>query len=138
MLDQSELTHHIIAAAIQVHQKLGPGFLESIYENALAIELESSGLRFERQKTIPIFYQGRPIGEHRVDLLVEAQVLIELKAVAAIEPIFFAVVRSYLKALNLEAGLIFNFAAIPLTVKRVGREQRVGTSNSGKQEGIRI
>ena len=135
MLDQSDLTHRVIAAAIQVHQKLGPGFLESIYENALAIELESGGLRFERQKTIPIFYQGRPIGEHRVDLLVEGQVLIELKAVAAIEPIFFAVVRSYLKALNLEAGLIFNFAAIPLTVKRVGRKQRVGIWKTGKQEG---
>jgi GxxExxY protein len=137
VIDHSLLTRRIIAAAIQVHQNLGPGFLESIYENALAVELETAGLRFERQKVIPIFYQRRPIGKHRVDLLVEGQVLIELKAVAAIEPIFFAVVRSYLKALNLEVGLLFNFAAIPLTVKRVGREQRVGISNTGKEEGTR-
>ena len=122
MLQESQLTGRIIAAAIAVHKALGPGFLESIYENALSIELESQNLKFERQKLIPIFYGGRKIGEHRLDLLVEESVIVELKAAAGLEPIFFATVRSYLKALGLETGLIFNFAATPLTVKRVGRE----------------
>jgi GxxExxY protein len=122
MLQESKLTGRIIAAAIAVHKALGPGFLESIYENALSIELESQNLKFERQKLIPIFYGGRKIGEHRLDLLVEESVIVELKAAAGLEPIFFATVRSYLEALGLETGLIFNFAATPLTVKRVGRE----------------
>lgn len=122
MLQESKLTGRIIAAAIAVHKALGPGFLESIYENSLSIELESQNLKFERQKLIPIFYGGRKIGEHRLDLLVEESVIVELKAAAGLEPIFFATVRSYLKALGLETGLIFNFAATPLTVKRVGRE----------------
>jgi GxxExxY protein len=79
---------------------------------------------------VPIRYRQQLVGEHRVDLLVEGVIVVELKAVSGLEPIFFATVRSYLKALELEAGLLLNFAATPLTVKRVGRE----VFESGKQE----
>lgn len=107
--------------------------MESIYENALALELEASGLRFERQRNAPIRYRQQLVGEHRVDLLVEDMIVVELKAVSGLEPIFFATVRSYLKAMGLETGLLLNFAATPLTVKRVGRE----VIESGKQESRR-
>ncbi|MDW8310374.1 MAG: GxxExxY protein [Verrucomicrobiales bacterium] len=78
------LTGRIIAAAINVHKALGPGFLESVYEEALAIEFDLVGLRFERQKIVPISYRGRPVGEHRLDFLVENRVVVELKAGAAL------------------------------------------------------
>lgn len=118
----SELRERIIGAAIRVHTELGPGFLESIYEEALAVEFRHLGLQFERQKPVPIFYRAQPIGEHRVDLLVELSVVIELKAIVALEKVHFAVLRSYLKALGLSDALLFNFATTRLTIKRVGRE----------------
>ena len=80
-LGNRALTERIIAAAIRVHKELGPGFLESMYEEALAIELAEAGLRFERQKLLPVLYREHLIGEHRLDLLVEGQVIIELKAI---------------------------------------------------------
>lgn len=121
-LGNRELTERIIGAALRVHQELGPGFLESLYEEALAVELRLLGLVFERQKPVPVFYRGNPIGEHRVDLLVQSSVVVELKAIGALENVHFAIVRSYLKALGLNDGLLLNFAATRLVVKRVGRE----------------
>lgn len=123
-LGHKDLSGKIIAAAIQVHQTLGPGFLESIYETALCIELEFREIRYERQKSVPLSYRGRPVGEHRLDLFVEGVLVVELKAVKALEDIFFATTRSYMKAVGVEDGLILNFAAMPLTIKRVGRELR--------------
>jgi GxxExxY protein len=119
-LDQ--LTERIIGAAIRVHTELGPGFLESLYEEALAVELRALGIEFERQKPVPIFYRGHAIGEHRVDLLVARELVIELKATVALEKVHFAILRSYLKALGLSHALLFNFATTRLTIKRVGRE----------------
>ena len=116
------LIDRVIGAAIQVHTELGPGFSESLYEEALGIELRALGIEFERQKPVPIFYRAQPIGEHRVDLLVERTLVVELKATTALEKVHFAVLRSYLKALGLSDGLLFNFAARRLTIKRVGRE----------------
>jgi GxxExxY protein len=121
-IQNKELTDQIIAAAIRVHKELGPGFLELMYEEALAIELAVSGLSFERQKLLPVFYREFLIGEHRFDLLVEQTVVGELKAISALENIHFAIVRSYLKAANLGDALVLNFATPRLTVKRVGRE----------------
>lgn len=112
----------MIGAAIRVHTELGPGFLESLYEEALGVELRGLGIQFERQKPVPIFYRGQPIGEHRVDLLVESAVVLELKATSALEKVHFAILRSYLKALGLSDGLLFNFASTRLTIRRVGRE----------------
>ncbi len=121
-LPDKDITAEIIAAAIAVHKALGPGFLESIYEEALCIQLEFQRIPFERQKIICLTYQGRPIGEHRLDLLVDQRVVVELKAIKAFEPVHFAIVRSYMKATNTVSGLLLNFAAMPLTVKRVLRE----------------
>jgi len=121
-LPDKEITAEIISAAIAVHKALGPGFLESIYEEALCIQLTCQGIPFERQKVIRMTYQGHPIGEHRLDLLVDKRVVVELKAIKAFEHIHFSVVRSYMKATNTESGLLLNFASMPLTVKRVGPE----------------
>ena len=121
-LQNKHLTERIIAAAIRVHKELGPGFLEAMYEEALAIELAAAGLTFERQKLLPVFYREHLIGEHRLDFLVEQKVILELKAISALEDIHFAIVRSYLKAANMDDALLLNFATARLTVKRVGRE----------------
>lgn len=117
-----DLSGQVIAAAIAVHRTIGPGFLESIYEEALCVELSEQGMAFERQKHVPIRYRGRLVGEHRLDLLVEGKMVVELKAVARIEDVHFSIVRSYLKALSLEDAMLLNFATVPLLIKRVGRE----------------
>jgi len=119
----SEITNHVIAAAIRVHRELGPGFLESIYEEALAVEFALSGIQFIRQHPIPLFYRDHQIGEHRLDFLVEGKIVVELKAISQLEDIHFAIGRSYLKAMNLRDGLLFNFATAPLTIKRFCRER---------------
>jgi GxxExxY protein len=121
-IQNKELTQRIIAAAIRVHKELGPGFLELMYEEALAIEFAAAGISFERQKLLPVFYREHLIGEHRLDFLVERKVILELKAISALEDVHFAIVRSYLKAANLDDALLLNFASTRLTVKRVGRE----------------
>jgi GxxExxY protein len=122
-LRHSEITDVIISAAIAVHRELGPGFLESIYEQALAVEFALRGIAFVRQKPIPLFYRDHQIGEHRLDFLVEDKIVVELKAVEALENVHFAIVRSYLKAAGLADGLILNFSTMPLIVKRVRRER---------------
>jgi len=122
-LRHREITDVIIAAAIAVHRELGPGFLESIYEQALAVEFALRGIAFVRQKPIPLFYRDHQIGEHRLDFLVEDKIVVELKAVEALENVHFAIVRSYLKAAGLADGLIVNFSTMPLTVRRVRRER---------------
>src|SRR5882672_2558333 len=122
-LRNAEITRQIIAATIRVHRELGPGFLESIYEEALAVEFALSGIQFIRQHSIPLFYRDHQIGEHRLDFLVEGKIVVELKAITELEDIHFAIGRSYLKATNLEDGLLFNFATVPLTIKRFCRER---------------
>ena len=117
-----ELSARVIQAAIQVHKALGPGFLEGLYEEALCIELFREQIPFERQKSIRLTYRGESIGEHRLDLLIDGRLVVELKAVKGLDPIHFSVVRSYMKATDCNSGLILNFAAMPMTVKRVGRE----------------
>jgi GxxExxY protein len=123
VLRDSEVTQQIIAAAIRVHRQLGPGFLESIYEEALAVEFALSGIQFIRQYPVPLFYRDHQIGEHRLDFLVEGKIVVELKAVSELEDIYFTIGRSYLKATNLQDGLLFNFATAPLTIKRFCRER---------------
>jgi GxxExxY protein len=118
-------TEQIIAAAIRVHRGLGPGFSESIYEEPLAVEFALSGIQFIRQYPVPLFYRDHQIGEHRLDFLVEGKIVVELKAISHIEDIHFANGRSYLKATNLDDGLLFNFATAPLTVKRFCREKPI-------------
>ena len=119
MMEYEELTEKIIGAAIHVHKELGPGFVESIYENALCIELTLSKLNFLRQKIIPVHYRDEQVGEHRLDLVVENLIVVELKAAKSLENIHFAQIRSYLKAIDKRHGLLLNFATMPLTIKRV-------------------
>lgn len=121
-LGDKDLTDLIIGAAIRVHKELGPGFLESMYEEALGIELSAAGIPFERQKLLPIFYREHLIGEHRLDFLVEGKIIVELKVISALEDVHYAIVRSYLKAANLHNALLLNFATTRITIKRVGRE----------------
>ncbi|MGH8094244.1 MAG: GxxExxY protein [Chthoniobacterales bacterium] len=121
-LRSRDLSRRIIGAAIAVHRDLGPGFLESVYEEALAVEFALSEIAFVRQKPIPLFYKDHQIGEHRLDFLVENLIVVELKAIRALEDIHFAIGRSYLKATGLCDGLLLNFATVPLTIKRFCRE----------------
>ncbi|MRR09492.1 GxxExxY protein [bacterium] len=118
-LKHQGLTEQIIGAAITVHKNLGPGFIESIYENALVHELKKRGLGVDQQMDISVVYDGIEVGKHRLDLLVNKTIVVELKAIKEFENIHFAVVRSYLKALNLEHGLLINFGKIKVDVKRV-------------------
>jgi GxxExxY protein len=103
--------HDVIGAAIEVHRILGRGFLESIYEMALVQELRARGIHFERQVTIPIHYKGTLIGEHRLDLLVAGELVVELKASQGIVDAHVAQTLSYLKAGAFQLGLILNFNA---------------------------
>lgn len=119
-----ELTGKIIGLAIEVHRELGPGFLESVYEEAMAVALQEARMTFARQATVPIEFRGKAVGEHRLDLIVAGEVVVELKAVKGIEDVHFAIVRSYLKATRLQRGLLLNFAAATLQVKRIGAEFR--------------
>ena len=115
-----DLSGRVIEAAIAVHTALGPGFIESVYENALGVELTARSIQFEQQKVIRIQHRGVEVGEHRLDLLVEQSLLVELKAVREIEDIFFIIGRSQMKAAGIRDGILLNFAAMPLAIKRIG------------------
>ena len=117
----NKLSQKIIGCAIEVHRRLGPGLLESIYEKALCIELAFAGLKFERQKILSIKYRGKPLGEFKIDILVEKTIVLELKAVDRYDPVFKAQLLSYMKLGNYKLGLLINFNRNLLTdgVKRV-------------------
>jgi GxxExxY protein len=116
-----ELARQVIGAAIEVHRILGPGFLESIYEEALAIELTVRGIPFERQKPIVLMYKDNVVGDSRLDFLVESELIVELKAVETLHPIHPAKVINYLRIARLQLGLIINFNVVQLKegVKRI-------------------
>ena len=122
--EAEHLIHEVIGAALAVHRALGPGFIESIYENALCLELTRRGIEHARQREIEIRYEGELVGLHRLDLLVADTLIVELKSVRAIEYQHFAVVRSYLRASGLRHALLINFAGITVAVKRVYPRER--------------
>jgi len=107
--DRDPLTERIIGAAIKVHRHLGPGLLESIYEEALCVEMGLRDIPFKRQVPVDVVYKGHTIKGQIVDLLVEDQVVVELKAVSRLPQVATAQVLSYLKATNLRRGLLINF-----------------------------
>ena len=109
MEELSKLTEQIIGCAIEVHRQLGPGLLESTYESALCIELEAAGLGYERQPIFPVVYKGKSIGEYRLDLMVHNAVIVEIKSVERLDPVFGAQVLTYLKATGKRIGLLINF-----------------------------
>jgi GxxExxY protein len=113
------LTARVIQCIIRVHQTLGPGFLESFYRRALLIELNHQHLAVEAEKHVLVYYDGHVIGRHRLDLVVEGQVIVELKTVETLSKAHYAQVRSYLKAARLEVALLVNFADDRADFRRV-------------------
>lgn len=105
----TDVTSKIIEAAIEVHRILGPGFLESVYEEALAHEMDLRGIAYERQKTIPVCNKEIVVGEHRLDFLVENKVVLDLKAIKDFEAVHMAITLSYMRATKKQVGLLINF-----------------------------
>jgi GxxExxY protein len=105
------LTERIIGCAIAVHEELGPGLLESIYEEALTVEFSRSDIAFQRQVALPIFYKGERLsGSYRVDMLVEDSVVVELKSVTEAHPIHEAQILTYMRLGGWKTGLVLNFS----------------------------
>ena len=117
----TDVTSRIIDAAIKVHRILGPGFLESIYEAALAHEFDLRGIPYQRQVTFQVGYKGIVAGEHRLDFLVEDKVVLDLKAVKDFEKIHTVKTLSYMRAMKKRVGLLINFNKVRLVdgVKRL-------------------
>lgn len=105
----NSISERVIGCAIEVHKQLGPGLLESIYEAAFCVELELAGLQYQQQVPVSVSYKGHVIGDLRLDLLVENLVVIEIKSVERIEPVFEAQVLSYLKLSGKRLCLLINF-----------------------------
>ena len=107
--DLDKLAYEVIGAAMEVHRKLGPGFLESVYEEALCVELRERRIVFQRQFEVAINYKGHAVGKSRLDLLIEQKLIVELKTIERFAPIHQAQAISYLKATGLELALLINF-----------------------------
>jgi GxxExxY protein len=116
-----ELTSQIIKACFEVINELGAGFLESVYQNALVLALRQKGLMVEPQKPIAVIFRGENVGQFYADLLVDEKVIIELKAVSALQPEHQAQLINYLKATGIEVGLLVNFGVSKLEYRRLHR-----------------
>ena len=114
-----DLTKKIIGCAMEVHNRLGNGFQEVIYQRALAIEMKLEGLSFQREMEMPIFYREEQIGTRRVDFFVDGKIMVELKALIKLEDVHLAQAMNYLEAYKMEIGLLINFGAKSLEFKRV-------------------
>ena len=120
-----DLTYQIIGCAMKVHRTLGAGFQEVIYQRALAIEMERSGIDFGREVEQPVYYQGVEIGFRRADFIVSNRVVVELKALTALEDVHLAQVKNYVVAYGFHLGLLLNFGAQSLEYRRIfGGNQR--------------
>ena len=117
-----ELTYKIIGCAMKVHNTLGNGFQEVIYQRCLAIELGNAGISFLREQEMPIYYEGIEVGTRRADFLVENEVMLELKALIKLEDVHLAQGLNYLTAYNYDKGLLINFGSTSLEVKRLFRK----------------
>lgn len=103
------LTSRIIGAAIEVHHALGPGLLEPLYERALCIELDTRQMRYIRQIAVPAYYKGHPLGQYRVDLVVEDAIVVEVKSVINMPSVFETQILTYLRLTGMRVGLLINF-----------------------------
>lgn len=119
MLKLEALTYTIRGAVFEVSKHLGPGFLEKVYQKALAVELQERGLGVEEEKPVNVFYKGRLVGDYRVDLLVEGRVVLELKAQHQLPPSAEPQLINYLRATGFEVGLLVNFTYPKATIKRI-------------------
>ena len=115
----NELSHRIIGMAVDIHKKLGPGFQERIYQEALLKEFKKDGIEYEKQKVVRVDYDGQSLGNQRIDLMVDEEIILEIKACTKIIPIHRDQVISYLKTANKKLGLILNFGRSKLEIKRV-------------------
>jgi GxxExxY protein len=113
------LVQQILAAAVELHTRLGPGFLESIYHKGMILELRLAGLHTTSEVEVPVFYRGTQLGRQRLDLVVASRAIIELKAVSKLDPSHFAQLRSYMAASGLPVGLLLNFAGPKVECRRV-------------------
>jgi len=118
-MKHKDLTHRIIGAAMEVHNHLGNGFQERIYQRALAIEFQNQKIDYSEEHEMEISYKGQLIGIRRVDFFVEGEIMVELKAVANLENVHLAQAMNYVEAYNLEIGLLINFGGRSLVFKRV-------------------
>jgi len=109
LMQDDPLTRKIIACAIEVHKRLGPGLLEKLYMEAMIVEMELNNLKVEKNVKIPVEYKGKSIGEYFIDLLVEGKVILELKSVERHDSIFEAQILSYMKLTGKKVGLLINF-----------------------------
>jgi GxxExxY protein len=116
-----ELSYEIVAAALEVHKNLGPGFTENIYEAAFCRELSSRGVAFQRQLSVVIQYKGENIGRYQLDLLIDEKVVVELKAVSQIADHFEHQLHAYLKATGKKLGILLNFGKKSLEYKRIAK-----------------
>ncbi len=114
-----ELSYRIMGAVFEVHNTLGPGFLESLYEEALAYEFELRGIAFEKQKEIAVRYKGREVGKHRLDFVIDGKIILELKAVSELTDVFRKQTTSYLKATGLKLGILINFSTPSVDYERI-------------------
>ncbi|KAA3636831.1 MAG: GxxExxY protein [Bacteroidetes bacterium] len=126
----NQITHRIIGCAMEVHNTLGNGFQEVIYQRALAIELEAAGLSFKREMEMSIFYKGAQIGIRRVDFFIEDKVMLEIKAVEKLENSHKAQAINYCEAYNIADGLLINFGGLSLEFKRVYNKKFVKPQKS--------
>jgi GxxExxY protein len=117
--DFEELSGKIIGSAIEVHKTLGSGFIESVYHNAMKLELTDRDIPFETEKHVRIFYKNNQVGEHRVDLVFNNEIVVELKAVSDISDRHEKQIISYLKATGIKVGLILNFSNAKVDIKRI-------------------
>ncbi len=117
-MDLNDITYKINGAVFEVNRKIGSGFIEKVYENALLVELREMGLKAENQVPIIVKYKGNEVGEYFADIVVEDQVILELKAVDALEKIHEAQLLNYLKATGHEIGLLINFTHPKAQIKR--------------------
>lgn len=115
----NDLTHKIIGAAMEVHNYMGNGFQEVVYQRALSIEMNLQGIPHEREKEMPLLYKGFDVGTRRVDFFVDNIVMVEIKAVIQLEDVHLAQAKNYLEAYGLENGLLINFGAKSLEFKRI-------------------
>ncbi|QEC67099.1 GxxExxY protein [Panacibacter ginsenosidivorans] len=118
-LKYKDITEKIIGAAMKVHNELGNGFQEVIYQRALAIEMRYADLSFEREHNMKIYYRNEEIGERRVDFFIEQKIMVELKAIVQLEDVHLAQAKNYLEAYNMEIGLLINFGSTSLQFKRL-------------------
>ena len=119
-----DLAGRVIGIAMEVHRTLGPGFVESVYENALLVELAASQLAFESQKTLKVIYKGQCVGDFLADIIVDMALVVELKAVQSLLPIHEVQLVNYLTATGIEEGVLLNFESESLQFKKKFRKPK--------------